>query len=117
MRMNCPACQTPVEIGIDGADMLQLDTEMIEEGEMPDAVGYRLHTDGTVTNIRREAQQALAEEKSPPKIGRHRIEHRLLCPAGVSVSQSFMYPDRLREIVEMRGQDQAEMLMEPEPAT
>jgi len=111
MKMNCPACQTPTEIGIDEPNMLQLDTEMIEEGEMPDAVGYRLHTDGSVTNIRREARDALAEEKSPPKIRRHRIEHRLLCPDGVTVSQVFMYPTRLRKIVEARAKERVALIL------
>lgn len=112
MKTKCPACDVSVEVAMVEGEMLQLDTEMIDQGEMPDGVGYQMHNDGTATNWRRKVDEARSEGKAVPKIGRHRIEHRHMCPAMVTMSQGHTYPARLRKIVEQRAKDHATGLVE-----
>lgn len=92
--MNCPWCQTKVEVVMTGEGIMQLDSEMVKQDEVSsEAVQYALHKDGTATNLR-------VEGKIPE---RFRIEHRWLCPAVVTVSAIYQLATRLRKVVEARA--------------
>lgn len=116
MKSKCAACKTKVEIVSENDDLVQLDPETVNEGEVPDAVGYLLHQDDTATNIRRQDADALAEGKKPKKIGKRRVEHRNLCPDMLTVTMLHQLPPRLRKIVEERAKDHVVAMKEPQDA-
>lgn len=107
MKTPCPACNVDVEVVLVDGAMIQLDTMMIEEGEIENAIRYQMHTDGTATNLNREDVDALAEGKQPKSVPKFRIEHRNLCPDGVTVTGVYMLTSRLQDEVLARGEAHA----------
>ena len=96
MKLDCQMCKTKVDVVQDQAELLHLDTEMVNTDEIDYAVEYQLHQDDTVTNLRREPNS---------RVKKVRVEHRWLCPAQVTVAASYLLPPRLRKLIDSRAKE------------